>query len=227
MPFTFEGGRRNKVAREGIEQLSIFVDSIIIIPNDKLDDSGKILWKMPLKSRWSLTSSGAKVSLNMISKDGLLTSTHRYSHGKWPQEGAAMMGIGKGSGEDRAEIVKKPSKAHCLTIYYLKMPKVYWSTWWLALTLPLKARTHHPKVHSLVDIVWRSQHLYGVAFGWRHGRWNPEHPWWQRVLLTMFPKAPARDLFQMPLAPKKVGSRYAWTPRMRHAVIYHKIHPYT
>ncbi len=35
-PFSFEGGRRMKVANEGIEQLTTYVDSIITIPNDKL-----------------------------------------------------------------------------------------------------------------------------------------------------------------------------------------------
>ena len=35
-PFKFEGGKRIKAAKAGIEQLTNFVDSIITIPNDKL-----------------------------------------------------------------------------------------------------------------------------------------------------------------------------------------------
>ncbi|MFW2177559.1 MULTISPECIES: cell division protein FtsZ [unclassified Moraxella] len=125
MPFTFEGGKRNKVAKEGIEQLSNFVDSIITIPNDKLMTVyGKISMKDAFKKADEVLLQAVQGISNMIREDGFINIDFNDIRTAMMSRGHAMMGIGKASGEDRAEIAaEKAIKSPLLDNLLLKNAK--------------------------------------------------------------------------------------------------------
>lgn len=125
MPFTFEGGKRNKVAKEGIEQLSNFVDSIITIPNDKLMTVyGKISMKDAFKKADEVLLQAVQGISNMIREDGFINIDFNDIRTAMTSRGHAMMGIGKASGEDRAEVAaEKAIKSPLLDNLLLKNAK--------------------------------------------------------------------------------------------------------
>ena len=125
MPFTFEGGKRGKVAKEGIEQLSNFVDSIITIPNDKLMTVyGKISMKDAFKKADEVLLQAVQGISNMIRDNGFINIDFEDIRTAMASRGHAMMGIGKASGEDRAEIAaEKAIKSPLLDNLLLKNAK--------------------------------------------------------------------------------------------------------
>ena len=125
MPFTFEGGKRSKVAKEGIEQLSNFVDSIITIPNDKLMNVyGKISMRDAFKKADEVLMQAVQGISNMIREDGFINIDFNDIRTAMTSRGHAMMGIGKASGEDRAEVAaEKAIKSPLLDNLLLKNAK--------------------------------------------------------------------------------------------------------
>ena len=195
MPFTFEGGRRNKVAREGIEQLSNFVDSIITIPNDKLMTVyGKISMKDAFKKADEVLLQAVQGISNMISKDGFINIDFNDIRTAMTSRGHAMMGIGKGSGEDRAEIAaEKAIKSPLLDNLLLKNAK--------GLLVNVVASSDFnfeeqeritQKVHSLVDID-EANIFYGVVFDEDMGDEIQVTVVATGLTLDNTPKHPARD----------------------------------
>jgi len=55
-PFTFEGNHRRKMAEQGIEQLRPVVDTLIVIPNDRLLHTASKNTRSPRHSIWPTTS---------------------------------------------------------------------------------------------------------------------------------------------------------------------------
>lgn len=79
-PFKFEGGKRIKAAKEGIEQLSNFVDSIITIPNDKLlKVYGNISMQDAFKKADDVLMHAVQGIAQTISSEVLLTSISMIS----------------------------------------------------------------------------------------------------------------------------------------------------
>lgn len=166
MPFTFEGGKRNKVAKEGIEQLSNFVDSIITIPNDKLMSVyGKISMKDAFKKADEVLLQAVQGISNMIRDDGFINIDFNDIKTAMSSRGHAMMGVGRASGEDRAEIAaEKAIKSPLLDNLLLKNAK--------GLLVNVVASSDFnfeeqeritQKVQSLVDID-EANIFYGVVF---------------------------------------------------------------
>ncbi|WP_315040609.1 cell division protein FtsZ [Faucicola mancuniensis] len=166
MPFTFEGGKRNKVAKEGIENLSNFVDSIITIPNDKLMSVyGKISMKDAFKKADEVLLQAVQGISNMIRDDGFINIDFNDIKTAMTSRGHAMMGIGKASGEDRAEAAaEKAIKSPLLDNLLLKNAK--------GLLVNVVASSDFnfdeqeritQKVQSLVDID-EANIFYGVVF---------------------------------------------------------------
>lgn len=166
MPFTFEGGKRNKVAKEGIEQLSNFVDSIITIPNDKLMSVyGKISMKDAFKKADEVLLQAVQGISNMIRDDGFINIDFNDIKTAMSSRGHAMMGVGRASGEDRAEVAaEKAIKSPLLDNLLLKNAK--------GLLVNVVASSDFnfeeqeritQKVQSLVDID-EANIFYGVVF---------------------------------------------------------------
>jgi len=103
-PFPFEGGKRQKVAQAGIEELSQHVDSLITIPNEKLL---KVLGKdMTLlnafKSANDVLLGAVQGIAELITREGMINVDFADVRTVMSEMGMAMMGTGHASGENRA-----------------------------------------------------------------------------------------------------------------------------
>lgn len=125
MPFTFEGGRRIKVANDGVAQLSNFVDSIITIPNDKLMSVyGKISMKDAFKKADEVLLQAVQGISDMVADDGYINIDFNDLKTAMQSRGHAMMGMGKASGEDRAiQATEKAIRSPLLDNLLLKNAK--------------------------------------------------------------------------------------------------------
>lgn len=102
-PFKFEGGKRNKAAKAGIEQLTNFVDSIITIPNDKLMKIyGNITMQEAFKKADDVLLHAVQGIAQTISRSGHINIDFEDVKTAMTAKGYAMMGIGRASGDDRA-----------------------------------------------------------------------------------------------------------------------------
>ncbi len=104
-PFLFEGTRRMVVAEEGIEELKKKVDTLIIIPNQRLLDV--IDKKMTLLEAFQVADSvlgqGVQGISDLITTPGLINVDFADVRTIMTGAGSALMGIGVGSGENRAQ----------------------------------------------------------------------------------------------------------------------------
>ncbi len=166
MPFTFEGGKRIKVANEGINQLSNFVDSIITIPNDKLMSVyGKISMKDAFKKADEVLLQAVQGISNMVSESGFINIDFNDIRTAMQSRGHAMMGIGRASGEDRAEqAAEKAIKSPLLDNLLLKNAKGLLVNVVSSSEFSLEEYQRiTEKVQSLVDID-EANIFYGVVF---------------------------------------------------------------
>jgi len=103
-PFTMEGPKRQKQANEGLDKLKEYVDSAIVIPNDKLlqvidrqcslMESFRIVDDVLLKGVQGLT--------DIITIPGNINVDFADVKTVMSESGSAIMGIGKAQGEGRA-----------------------------------------------------------------------------------------------------------------------------
>ena len=102
-PFTFEGPKRSKNASEGIAQLKQYVDTLVIIANNRLLEM--VDKKTPMMDAFKEADNVLRQGVQGISD--LITSTDYvnldFADVKTVMEnqGAALMGIGRASGENR------------------------------------------------------------------------------------------------------------------------------
>ena len=103
-PFTFEGRKRKKSADEGIATLSDSVDTMIVIPNDKLLDIAEK--KTTMLEAFAIAdgvlSQGTQGITDLITVPGIINLDFADVKTIMKQAGTAMMGIGTASGDTRA-----------------------------------------------------------------------------------------------------------------------------
>ncbi len=103
-PFTFEGRRRMLQAEEGIKNLKSKVDTIIIIPNDRLlqvvDQHTSIIDAFKIAD--DILRQGVQGISDLITVPGLVNLDFADVRTIMTDAGTAMMGIGIGTGENRA-----------------------------------------------------------------------------------------------------------------------------
>lgn len=105
-PFLFEGTKRSQAAELGIERLKEHVDTLIVIPNDRLLEL--------TDKRMSLTESfrmaddvlrqGIQGISELITVPGLINLDFADVRSIMSEGGAALMAVGQASGEDRARL---------------------------------------------------------------------------------------------------------------------------
>ena len=102
-PFAFEGNRRKLVAEEGTDKLKEHVDTLIIIPNQKvleiIDTKASIL--EAFKRVNSVLHLGVKGIAELITVPGLINVDFADVRSVMADAGTALMGIGIGTGEKR------------------------------------------------------------------------------------------------------------------------------
>ncbi len=103
-PFPFEGRKRAMVAEEGIQELSKHVDSLIIIPNEKLRDVlGKDATLIDaFKKANDVLYSAVQGISELITRPGLINVDFADVTTVMQEMGLAMMGSGHAKGEGRA-----------------------------------------------------------------------------------------------------------------------------
>ncbi len=105
-PFLFEGTPRSRVAEEGIEKLKEHVDTLIVIPNDRLLELTDK--RMSLTESFSLADDilrqGIQGISELITVPGLINLDFADVKTIMANGGAALMAVGRGEGEDRAKI---------------------------------------------------------------------------------------------------------------------------
>lgn len=103
-PFTFEGRRRQQQAVQGLESLKEAVDTLIVIPNDKLLEV--VERRTSLQDAFRIADEvlqrGVQGISNIITVPGLINVDFADVKAIMAMAGSAIMGIGVASGEGRA-----------------------------------------------------------------------------------------------------------------------------
>jgi len=105
-PFTFEGARRAQTADAGIAQLKEQVDTLIVIPNDRLLQI--VDKRSGLNEAFSVADDVLRQGIQGISElitiPGLINLDFADVRAIMSEGGAALMAVGRASGEDRARV---------------------------------------------------------------------------------------------------------------------------
>ncbi len=108
-PFTFEGHRRRSQAEDGLENLRNKVDTLITIPNDRL--LSLIDKKTPINEAFSVVDDvlrqGVQGIADLITIHGMINVDFADVRAIMENSGSALMGIGYGTGENRAQDAAK------------------------------------------------------------------------------------------------------------------------
>ncbi|MHA7283762.1 cell division protein FtsZ [Arthrobacter sp. TMS2-4] len=103
-PFTFEGRRRSNQAESGIDTLREEVDTLIVIPNDRLlsISDRNVSMLDAFRSADQVLLSGVQGITDLITTPGLINLDFADVKSVMQGAGSALMGIGSARGEDRA-----------------------------------------------------------------------------------------------------------------------------
>lgn len=103
-PFAFEGAKRRSNAEEGVENLKDKVDTMIVIPNQRLIEvvDKKMSLLEAFKVADSVLGQGVQGISDIIVMPGLINVDFADVKSIMSNAGSALMGIGSGSGEGRA-----------------------------------------------------------------------------------------------------------------------------
>jgi len=108
-PFTFEGKKRLSQAERGIESLKGKVDTLVVIPNDKLlqiiDRKTSIIEAFKMAD--DVLRQGVQGISDLIAVPGLVNLDFADVKTIMLNQGMAHMGVGRASGENRAEDAAK------------------------------------------------------------------------------------------------------------------------
>lgn len=103
-PFSFEGNRRRQQAEDGLENLKNKVDTLITIPNDKI--LSIIDKKTPITEAFTVVDDvlrqGVQGIADLITIHGMINVDFADVKAVMENSGSALMGIGYGTGENRA-----------------------------------------------------------------------------------------------------------------------------
>jgi cell division protein FtsZ len=111
-PFAFEG-KRQRIAQEGIEQLSPHVDSLIVVPNDKLMEvlGNQVTLDGAFKAANDVLHGAVAGIAEIISCPGMINVDFADVRTVMAEMGMAMMGSARSSGPDRARLAAEQAVA--------------------------------------------------------------------------------------------------------------------
>ncbi len=104
-PFTFEGARRKRIAEEGIKRLRESVDTLIVIPNDRLLQvvDKKATIQQAFLTADDVLRQGIQGISELITIPGLINLDFADVRAVMNEGGSALMSIGTASGDNRAQ----------------------------------------------------------------------------------------------------------------------------
>jgi len=104
-PFGFEGRRRSVAAEQGIQSLKAAVDTLIIIPNERLleiaDQTTPVVEAFRMADE--ILTNGVKGITDLITTPGLINVDFADVKTVMSEAGSAVMGIGQSTGDSRAQ----------------------------------------------------------------------------------------------------------------------------
>ncbi len=108
-PFGFEGARRMNQAVEGIAELAQYVDSLVVIPNDRLKQvtDTRITLANAFEVADSVLSRGTRSISELISNKAFINLDFADVTAIMKNAGHAHMGVGTATGKDKAELAAK------------------------------------------------------------------------------------------------------------------------
>ncbi len=108
-PFGFEGARRMNQAIEGINELSQYVDSLVVIPNDRLKQvtDTRITLQNAFEVADGVLSRGTQSISDVINVSGFINLDFADVSAVMKNAGHAHMGVGSATGKDKAELAAK------------------------------------------------------------------------------------------------------------------------
>jgi cell division protein FtsZ len=122
LPFSFEGGRRQRLAAQGVAELRKVVDALIVIPNDRLLSMAERQATMVQAFRRAddLLRQGVQGIADLITVTGTINLDFADVRSVMENAGRALMAVGEGTGENRARdaaqaVVNSPLLEHSIT----------------------------------------------------------------------------------------------------------------
>ena len=108
-PFKFEGARRMAQADSGIRELSKYVDSLVVIPNERLKEISE--QKITLMNAFGIADDvlkrGVKSISDLINMHGFVNLDFADVSAIMKDAGMAHMGVGEATGENKASVAAK------------------------------------------------------------------------------------------------------------------------
>lgn len=103
-PFTFEGSKRRQCAEEGLNRLKEQVDTLLVIPNDRLLElvDRKVSLQAAFRAADDVLRQGIQGISELIVVPGLINLDFADVRAIMGSGGAALMAVGRASGENRA-----------------------------------------------------------------------------------------------------------------------------
>jgi cell division protein FtsZ len=105
LPFAFEGARRMKVAEEGVEELAKCVDTLIVVPNDKLlamaDQKTAVNGAFAMAD--NILQQGVRAITEVLMAPGLINLDFADIKAIMKDSGPAWLSVGEASGSSRAK----------------------------------------------------------------------------------------------------------------------------
>ncbi len=103
-PFSFEGKKRMMQAEQGLEQLKEYVDSLIIISNNKvLEVIGHIPFEDAFREADNILRQGVQTITDLIAVPAMINLDFADIKSVMEGKGSALFGIGMADGEDKAK----------------------------------------------------------------------------------------------------------------------------
>ncbi len=108
-PFAFEGARRMVNAEDGVEALKGKVDTLIVIPNQRLLDvvDRKMTLLEAFRIADSVLTQGVQGISDIITQPGLINVDFADVKAIMKDAGSSLMGIGSGVGDNRAQMAAR------------------------------------------------------------------------------------------------------------------------
>jgi len=103
-PFSFEGEKPRRIAREAISRLHHCVDSLIVLENDQLmRQAPQVGMEAALQQTDRVLQQGMQVIIDLIHNNGLINIDFADMRKILSHQGTSLMAFGQGQGNDRAQ----------------------------------------------------------------------------------------------------------------------------
>jgi len=104
-PFAFEGKHRKEVALQGLQELKDKVDTLIVVPNQRLLEvvDTNVSFLDAMKEVDKVLAEGVKSIASLVTETGFINVDFADVRSIMTDAGTSLMGIGRASGDDRAE----------------------------------------------------------------------------------------------------------------------------